>query len=83
VRPESGEVSWPILPTVDVEPFSMALSEFAGEVGAGGKDERVLLVVDGAGWHAGGEVEVPEGIHPEFPPSGSPELHSRREGCGR
>jgi transposase len=31
-------------------------------------------VVDQAGWHTGKEVEVPEGIHLEFLPSGSPEL---------
>jgi transposase len=73
VRPESGEVFWLILPTVNVELFSMALFEFAREIGAG-KDKRVLLVVDKAGWHTGGEVEVPEGIHLEFLPSGSPEL---------
>jgi hypothetical protein len=53
--------------------FSMALNEFAREVRAG-KDKRVLLVVDQAGWHTGKEVEVPEGIHLEFLPSGSPEL---------
>src|SRR3712207_7305498 len=51
----------------------MALNEFAREVGVG-KDKRVLLVVDQAGWHTGKEVEVPEGIHLEFLPSGSPEL---------
>ena len=51
----------------------MALNEFAKEVGAG-KDKRVVLVVDQAGWHTGKEVEVPEGIHLEFLPSGSPEL---------
>ena len=51
----------------------MALREFAKEVGAG-EDKRILLVVDKAGWHTGGEVEVPEGIHLEFLPSGSPEL---------
>jgi transposase len=73
VRPESGEVYWLILPTVNTELFSMALYEFAREV-AVGKDKRVLLVVDRAGWHTGGEVEVPEGIHLEFLPSGSPEL---------
>ena len=73
VRPESGEVFWLILPTVNVELFSMALKGFAEEVGAG-KDKRILLVVDRAGWHTGGEVEVPEGIHLEFLPSGSPEL---------
>jgi transposase len=62
-----------ILPTVNTELFSMALREFAREVGAG-EDKRILLVVDKAGWHTGGEVEVPEGIHLEFLPSGSPEL---------
>ena len=73
VRPESGEVYWLILPTVNVELFSMALSEFASVVGAS-KERRVVLVVDQAGWHTGKEVEVPEGIHLEFLPSGSPEL---------
>ena len=73
VRPESGEVYWLILPRVNVELFSMALNEFAKGVGAG-EEKRVLLVVDQAGWHTGGEVEIPEGIHLEFLPSGSPEL---------
>ena len=73
VHPESGEVYWLILPTVNTELFSMALNEFATEVAAS-KDKRVLLVVDQAGWHTGKEVEVPEGIHLEFLPSGSPEL---------
>ena len=45
VRPESGEVYWLIVPTVNVKLFSMALNEFAKEVGAG-KERRVLLVVD-------------------------------------
>ncbi len=61
------------MPTVNTELFSMALNEFAREVGAG-KDKLILLVVDQAGWHTGKEVEVPEGIHLEFLPSGSPEL---------
>jgi transposase len=73
VHPESGEVYWLILPTVNVELFSMALNEFAKEVGAG-EHKRVLLVVDQAGWHTGKEVEIPEGIDLEFLPSGSPEL---------
>ena len=73
VRPESGEVYWLILPTVNVELFSMALNEFASVVGAG-KDKRILLVVDQAGWHTGKEVKVPEGIHLEFLAAGSPEL---------
>jgi transposase len=73
VRPQSGEVFCMILPTVNTELFSLALCEFAKEVGAG-KQRRILLVVDKAGWHTGGEVDLPEGIHLEFLPSGSPEL---------
>ena len=73
VRPKSGEVHWLILPRVDAKVFSLALSHFAKEVGAGEK-KRVLLVLDQAGWHTGGEVEIPEGIHLEFLPARSPEL---------
>ena len=73
VRPQSGEVFWMILHTVTTELFSLALSEFAEEVGAG-EDKRIVLVVDKAGWHTGGEVEIPVGIELEFVPKGSPEL---------
>ncbi len=73
MRPTTGEVYWLILPTVNKELFSLALGEFAGEVGAG-ENKRVVLVLDRAGWHTSGEVEFPEGIHLEFLPSGSPEL---------
>ena len=73
VRPQRGDLFWLILPTVNKELFSLALREFAEEVGAG-QDKRIVLVVDQAGWHTSGEVALPEGIHLEFVPSGSPEL---------
>jgi transposase len=74
VRPKSGEVHWLILPTVNAEVFSMALENFAREVGAGTR-RRILLVLDGAGWHtAKKKLKIPEGIHIEFLPSHSPEL---------
>jgi transposase len=74
VRPESGQqVFWMILPTLNTELFSLALGEFAKEVGAC-TNKRILLVLDKAGWHTGGEVELPEGVHLELLPSGSPEL---------
>jgi transposase len=73
VRPKTGEIHWLILPTSNVEVFSVALEHFAEEVGASTK-RRILLVVDGAGWHTGKELRVPEGIHLEFLPSHSPEL---------
>jgi transposase len=73
-RPNSGEVHWLILPTVNAEVFSLALEHFAREVGAG-KRKRILLVLDQAGWHtAKNKLVVPEGIHLEFLPSHSPEL---------
>jgi hypothetical protein len=71
---ESGEVYWLILPTLNTELFSMALNEFAKEV-AVGKDKRAYFWW----WIRPGGIlakrfEVPEGIHLEFLPSGSPEL---------
>jgi len=43
--------------------------------GGGGRREQAHPLGGGkAGWHTGGEVEVPEGVHLEFLPSGSPEL---------
>ncbi|MCA1729416.1 MAG: IS630 family transposase [Actinobacteria bacterium] len=73
VRPSTGEIHWLILPTVNVEVFSLALEHFAKEIGAG-KRRRILLVLDRAGWHTGKELKVPEGIHLEFLPASSPEL---------
>src|SRR5215210_9562777 len=61
VRPQSGQVFWMIVPTVNTELYSLALRKFAKEVGAG-KDKRVLLVVDRAGWHTAGVVLLPEGV---------------------
>ena len=73
VRPRTGKVFWLVLPRVDAATFSLALSHFAGEVGAGA-GKRVILVLDRAGFHTGGEVAVPEGIQLEFLPARSPEL---------
>lgn len=51
-----------ILPRVNKELFSLALSEFAEWVGAG-EDKRIMLAVDRAGWHTSEEVVLPEGLH--------------------
>jgi len=72
-HPNSGEIHWLILPTVNAEVFSVALENFAREVGAG-TSRRILLVLDRAGWHTAKKLRVPEGIHLEFLPSHSPEL---------
>ena len=73
VCPDRGETERYIMPRVGLEWFSQALAEFAKAVGAGVK-KRILLVLDGAGWHRSSKLVVPEGIELEFLPPYSPEL---------
>lgn len=73
VHPVRGETYWLILPTVSIEAMSVALREFARDVGVG-KDNQVVLVLDGAGWHRSGKVEVPEGLTLVGLPPYTPEL---------
>ena len=75
-RPKTGGAHWLILPTVNAEVFSLALENFAKEIGAGTRKRILLLVLDRAGWHtAKKKLRVPEEIHLlEFLPSRSPEL---------
>jgi transposase len=73
VHPESGRTFWLVMPRVNTEAMSAALAEFAREVGAG-KERRVLLVLDGAGWHVSRGLVVPEGIELVKLPAYSPEL---------
>ena len=68
VRPTTGETVWWLLSTVTAALFGQVLAAFAQEVGAGAA-KRILLVLDGAGWHTGEEVQVPDGIHLVFLPS--------------
>ena len=73
VRPSTGQSCWLLLPAVNAEVFSLALSHYAREVGAG-EGKRILLVVDQAGYHTAKQVRLPLGIELEFLPSHSPEL---------
>ena len=72
-RPESGDTHWLLLPSVNVEVFTIALEQFAQAVGAG-PDRRIILVLDRAGWHSSQMLRVPDGIHLVFLPPYSPEL---------
>ena len=49
------------------------LEAFARSVGAG-PDKRILLVLDGAGWHTSGTLKVPVGLELVFLPPYSLEL---------
>lgn len=73
VQPQSGQTFWLLLPYVNTAIFNLALQAFAGEVGAG-SDKQIVLVMDGAGWHTSGEVEVPHGLQVVQLPAYSPEL---------
>ena len=74
VCPETGETSWWLIPAaLTARTFSRLLLAFALERGAG-TNPRILLVLDGAGWHTGGDVVAPEGVELIPLPPYSPEL---------
>ncbi len=73
VRPATGQSYWLIVPTVNTKVMSLALAEFARDVGAGA-DKQVVLVVDGAGWHRSSELVVPAGVELVVLPASTPEL---------
>jgi transposase len=73
VRPSTGESEFWLLPTVNAEAFSEVLRHFARLRGSGER-KLLLVVLDRAGWHVSGRVEVPEGVGLVFLPPYSPEL---------
>ena len=73
VQPQTGESYWWILPYVNTKLFSRVLKDFAQHFGVG-KNKRIILPLDQAGWHISEQLEVPEGIHLVPLPPYSPEL---------
>jgi transposase len=73
VHPESGRTEWFISSTVSVDGMNVVLAGFAAAVGACAT-KRVVIAMDGAGWHTGKGLELPEGIHIVRQPAYSPEL---------
>ena len=71
--PESGATHWLLLPTVNIEIFTIALAHFAQAISAG-PQKHVILVLDQSGWHTSQALTVPDGIHLVFLPPYSPEL---------
>lgn len=80
VHPESGEVYWLILPTVNVELFSMALGEFAKEVGAG-EYKRVFWWWTRPAGTPAARSRSPRGYTLSSCPRAR-RSYSRRRGCG-
>jgi hypothetical protein len=73
VRPASGAVEWFLCTTANLALFAAVLQRFAAAVGAG-KDKCIILVLDGAGYHASAHLVVPEGVRLVFLPPYTPEL---------
>lgn len=73
VCPDTGETWWALMPAVHTQAMSTVLAAFAEDLGIDAT-HRVVLVLDGAGWHRSGKLVIPEGIDLVFLPPNSPEL---------
>jgi hypothetical protein len=73
VQPHCGRSEWWLLGGVNTPAMSAVLREFAQLVGAG-KNKRVILVLERAGWHVAKALAVPEGIHLLPLPACTPQL---------
>ena len=73
VEPATGNTVWNVSNAVCKEMFEAILADFAKSAGAG-KTKRIVLQLDGAGWHGPENLTVPDGIRLVFQPSHSPEL---------
>ncbi|MBE9048702.1 transposase, partial [Pleurocapsales cyanobacterium LEGE 10410] len=62
-----------ILPYTNTELFNRVLADLAHEFQLN-RHQRVLLVLDQAGWHISHQLKLPEGLDLYFLPAYSPEL---------
>ena len=73
VEPLTGKTDFLILPTVSISLMELALEEFSKQIDPKG-EKKILLLLDGAGWHTSARLKVPENIIlQKFPPY-TPEL---------
>ncbi|MGA9849259.1 MAG: transposase [Roseiarcus sp.] len=73
VQPTGGETVWYPSDGVSKPFFEKLLADFAETVGAG-KQRRIILTLDNAGWHGEAGLAVPEGLRLVFLPPYTPEL---------
>jgi len=71
VSPNDGVLDSLILPWVNAETMSLFLAEVAERHA----DEFIVMVMDQAGWHIAGQLEVPGNMRVVFLPPYSPELN--------
>ena len=73
VHPESGRTSFWIVPQLTGAVFAAVFAAFVEEQGFNER-KRLMLVLDGAGWHTADQVRAPPGTTLIFQPPYSPEL---------
>lgn len=71
LSPHDGHLDTLILPTADTRMMSL----FLAEVSRRHRDELVLIVLDGAGWHRANDLLIPGNIRLLSLPPYSPELN--------
>ena len=73
VSPATGECFWYVSNGVS-KPFFEALLHLFAEEASAGRERRIVLVLDNAGWHGEAGLEVPDGIRLVFQPAYTPEV---------
>lgn len=71
VSPHDGALASLVLPEVNTELMSLFLAEVSGRY----RNEFILMVLDGAGWHRADDLVVPVNMRLEPLPARSPELN--------
>lgn len=71
VSPHDGVLDTLVLPDVNAE----AMSLFLAEVAQRHRQDTILMVLDGAGWHRAADLRVPDNMRLLFLPPYSPELN--------
>jgi transposase len=73
VSPATGESFWYVSNGVSKPFFEALLRLFAEEAGAG-RERRIVLALDNAGWHGEAGLVVPDGVRLVFQPAYTPEV---------
>jgi hypothetical protein len=71
INPTTGEDFTLMMPSVDTVCFNIYLEEFSKLL----SDRKIIMVVDGAGWHKSKDLVMPANITLVFLPPYSPELN--------
>ncbi len=72
VQPATGEDFCLVMPEISTAVMNTFLAGFSATRAA---DEHALMVMDGAGWHRSGDLDVPDNVSLVILPAYSPELN--------